>query len=87
MVCRMGSRPYAAVGHCSLTLSPQICEAEGVRAKLFGTNNLEKTLSDLGGPGDAGSHQALPGGPGGAPGGRLSAPTAMDGSDGNPRGG
>ena len=32
-----------------------------------------------------GSHRALPGGPGGAPGGRPSAPTAMDGSDDDPR--
>ena len=31
-----------------------------------------------------GSHQALPGGPGGAPGGCLNAPTSMDGSDDNP---
>ena len=33
-----------------------------------------------------GSHRALPGGPGGAPGGCPSAPMAMDGSDDDPRG-
>ena len=41
--------------------------------------------SHLGGAGEPSGATRVPGDPGGAPGGRPSAPTAMDGSDDDPR--
>ena len=58
----------------------------GVRRKscYFFSKRVVSLRSHFGGPGEPSG--AIPGGPEGAPGGRPSAPTAMDGSDDDPQG-
>ena len=80
MVCRITSPAYR-VGGVRALASPALAALRKVGWSL---NNY--WTSHLGGPGEP-PGATVPGGPGGAPGGRPSALMAMDGSDDDPRGG